>query len=88
MEHRVVGSELRHVVDAVQRELDELTNARRLGFDFSVDDDAFELAALTRPADYKDQLRLFAAKLYAPGWAAEPVERATRPSASSHVSNS
>jgi zinc protease len=59
-----------------QRELDELTNARRLGFDFSVDDDAFELAALTRPADYKDQLRLFAAKLYAPGWAAEPVERA------------
>jgi zinc protease len=31
---------------------------------------------VTRPADYKDQLRLFAAKLYAPGWAAEPVERA------------
>ena len=58
-----------------QRELDELTNARRLGFDFGIDDDAFELAAVTRPADYKDQLRLFAAKLYAPGWAPEPVER-------------
>lgn len=59
-----------------QRELDELTNARRLGFDFGIDDDAFELAAVTRPADYRDQLRLFAAKLYAPGWSPEPVERA------------
>lgn len=58
-----------------QRELDELTNARRLGFDFGIDDDAFEMGALTRPADYKDQLRLFAAKLYAPGWEAAPVER-------------
>ncbi len=59
-----------------QRELDDLTNGRRLGFEFGIDDDAFELSALTRPADYKDQLRLFATKLYAPGWAAEPVERA------------
>ncbi|MGE4411818.1 MAG: insulinase family protein, partial [Sphingobium sp.] len=59
-----------------QRELDDLTNGRRLGFDFGIDDDAFELAALTRPADYKDQLKLFATKLYAPGWAGEPVERA------------
>lgn len=58
-----------------QRELDDLTNARRLGFDFGIDDDAFEMAAVTRPADYKDQLRLFAAKLYAPGWAPEPLER-------------
>lgn len=59
-----------------QRELDDLTNGRRLGFDFGIDDNAFELAAVTRPTDYKDQLRLFATKLYAPGWAAEPVERA------------
>ncbi|OYW88276.1 MAG: peptidase M16, partial [Sphingobium sp. 32-64-5] len=59
-----------------QREMDELTNGRRLGFDFGVDDNAFELAALTRPADYKDQLRLFATKLAYPGWAGEPVERA------------
>ncbi|MGD9810064.1 MAG: M16 family metallopeptidase [Sphingobium sp.] len=59
-----------------QRELDELTNGRRLGFDFGIDDDAFELAAVSRPADYKDQLRLFAAKLAFPGWASEPVERA------------
>lgn len=58
-----------------QRELDELTNARRLGFEFGIDDNAFEMSALTRPADYRDQLRLFAAKLYAPGWATEPVER-------------
>lgn len=59
-----------------QGELDELTNGRRLGFEFGVDDDAFELAALTRPADYKDQLKLFAAKLAAPGWDAAPVARA------------
>lgn len=58
-----------------QRELDELTNARRLGFDFGIDDDAFEMSALTRQADYRDQLRLFAAKLHAPGWDAGPVER-------------
>ncbi|RXR29794.1 M16 family metallopeptidase [Sphingobium fluviale] len=58
-----------------QRELDELTNARRLGFDFGIDEEAFELSALTRPADYRDQLRLFAAKLYAPGWDPAPVER-------------
>jgi len=59
-----------------QREMDDLTNGRRLGFDFGIDDDAFELGALTRPADYKDQLRLFATKLAFPGWAGEPVERA------------
>lgn len=59
-----------------QRELDELTNARRLGFDFGIDEDAFEMGALTRPADYRDQLKLFAAKLYAPGWDPAPVERA------------
>lgn len=59
-----------------QRELDDLTNGRRLGFDFGIDGDAFEMAAVTRPTDYKDQLRLFATKLHAPGWAPAPVERA------------
>ncbi len=58
-----------------QRELDELTNGRRMGFQFSIDDDAFEFQALTRPADYKDQLRLFAAKLAAPGWDPAPITR-------------
>lgn len=58
-----------------QRELDELTNGRRMGMDFSIDDDAFELQAVTRPADYKDQLQLFAAKLLAPGWDPAPIAR-------------
>jgi len=58
-----------------QRELDDLTNGRRIGMDFSVDDDAFEMAAVTRPADYRDQLRLFATKLAAPGWDPAPIAR-------------
>ncbi|EQB33086.1 M16 family metallopeptidase [Sphingobium ummariense] len=58
-----------------QRELDDLTNGRRMGMEFSIADDAFELKALTRPADYKDQLRLFAAKLAAPGWDSAPIAR-------------
>ncbi|WP_340264971.1 M16 family metallopeptidase [Sphingobium mellinum] len=58
-----------------QRELDDLTNGRRMGMDFSIDDDAFELQAITRPADYKDQLQLFATKLLAPGWDPAPIER-------------
>lgn len=58
-----------------QRELDELTIGRRMGLDFGIDDDAFELQAVTRPADYKDQLRLFAAKLAAPGWDPAPIGR-------------
>ena len=58
-----------------QRELDELTNGRRMGMEFGIDDDAFELQAVTRPADYRDQLRLFATKLAAPGWDPAPIER-------------
>lgn len=58
-----------------QRDLDELTNGRRLGFDFSIDDDAFEIAAVTRPADYADQLKLFATKLAYPGWDPAPIAR-------------
>lgn len=55
--------------------LDELTNARRIGLDFRVDDDAFEMSAVSRPADYRDQLRLFATKLAFPRWDAAPVTR-------------
>jgi zinc protease len=58
-----------------QRELDDLTNGRRMGMDFSVDDDAFEIAALTRPADYRDNLTLIAAKLLQPGWDPAPIAR-------------
>ncbi|MBV2147016.1 insulinase family protein [Sphingobium sp. AS12] len=58
-----------------QRELDDLTNGRRMGMDFATDEDAFELQAVTRPADYKDQLRLFATKLGAPGWDPAPIAR-------------
>lgn len=58
-----------------QRDLDDLANGRRLGFDFAIDDDAFELAAVTRPADYVDQLKLFATKLAYPGWDPAPIAR-------------
>lgn len=58
-----------------QRELDELTIGRRMGMDFSTDDDAFEMQAVTRPADFRDQLRLFATKLAAPGWDPAPIAR-------------
>ncbi|HEX7743474.1 MAG TPA: insulinase family protein, partial [Sphingobium sp.] len=50
-------------------------NGRRMGMDFAIDDDAFELQAVTRPADYKDQLALFATKLLAPGWDPAPIAR-------------
>jgi len=58
-----------------QRELDELTNGRRMEFKFSVGEDAFELSAVSRPADYRDQLRLYAAKLAYPRWDAAPIMR-------------
>jgi zinc protease len=58
-----------------QRELDDLTNGRRMGMGFNIDDDAFEMQVVTRPADYKDQLRLFAAKLAQPGWDPAPIAR-------------
>lgn len=58
-----------------QRDIDDLVNGRRIGFDFSVDDDAFKFSAVTRPADLHDQLRLFAAKLASPGWDSAPLAR-------------
>jgi zinc protease len=59
-----------------QEQLDQLATGRRLGFDFGIDDDAFTLAGVSSPQDYKDQLRLFADKLKAPGWDPAPLARA------------
>ncbi|MEI9926474.1 MAG: insulinase family protein [Sphingomonas sp.] len=47
-----------------------------MGFDFGVDEDAFTLSGQTTSADLPDQLKLFAAKLAAPGWDPNPVARA------------
>jgi zinc protease len=58
-----------------QRELDQLTNGRRMEFKFAVDENAFELSAVSRPADYKDQLRLYASKLAFPRWDPAPLTR-------------
>ncbi|WOE76095.1 M16 family metallopeptidase [Alterisphingorhabdus coralli] len=62
--------------DLGQEELDQITTGRRIGFDFGVDDDAFEFDADTRAEDLLDQLKLFAAKLAEPGWDEAPIVRA------------
>ena len=59
-----------------QEQLDQLTTGRRLGMDFAIDADAFVLGGVSSPADYKDQLRLLADKLAAPGWDPSPIARA------------
>ncbi|HVI99679.1 MAG TPA: insulinase family protein [Sphingomonas sp.] len=59
-----------------QDDLDALTAGRRIGMDFSIDDDAFLLSAMTSPQDLADQLKLIADKLAAPGWDPNPVTRA------------
>jgi len=61
--------------DLGQRDMSELMNGRQLSFDFSINDDAFSLAALSSPGDYRDQLRLFAAKLAFPRWDDAPLKR-------------
>ncbi len=61
--------------DLGQRQLDQLTNGRRMEFKFSIAENAFELAAVSRPADYKDQLRLYATKLAYPRWDPAPLNR-------------
>src|SRR3546814_9481468 len=43
-----------------QDELDRLTTGRRIGMQFNIDDDAFEMNAVTRAADLEDQLHLLA----------------------------
>ncbi len=59
-----------------QDDLEQLTAGRRIGLDFGIDDDAFVMGAMTSPADYRDQLRLMAAKLSFPGWDPAPIARA------------
>lgn len=56
--------------------LDRLTNGRRLGLDFDLNDDAFVFKSTTSPADLHDQLRIIAAKLQFPRFDAAPVLRA------------
>ncbi|MBL8651501.1 MAG: insulinase family protein [Sphingopyxis sp.] len=58
-----------------QNEIDALVNGRQIQLDFSIDDDAFELAGETRPADFADQMKLIAGKLAKPRWDAAPVDR-------------
>ncbi len=57
-------------------EIDQMVNGRRIEMNFSIDDDAFEFGANTRPDDLADQLTLIATKLENPGWDPAPVERA------------
>lgn len=57
-------------------DLDRISNGRKMGFDFSIDDAVFTFTAQTREADLADQLYLFAAKLANPRWDANPVKRA------------
>lgn len=59
-----------------QEELDRISNGRKMGFDFSIEDAVFSFTAQTRSADLADQLYLFAAKLGMPRWDANPVLRA------------
>lgn len=56
-------------------QIDQLINGRRIELGFNVDNDAFELAATTRPEDLVDQLRLIAAKMEHPNWDSAPLER-------------
>jgi zinc protease len=59
-----------------QEELDRISTGRKIGFDFTIDDAAFEFSGDTRPADLADQLYLFAAKFAQPRWDVNPVQRA------------
>jgi zinc protease len=59
-----------------QEELDRISTGRKMGFDFSIEDAAFEFSADTRPADLADQLYIFAAKFAMPRWDLNPVLRA------------
>jgi len=56
--------------------LDVLATGRKFNLNFKLDDTAFEFSADTRPADLKDQLYLFAAKLAQPRWDPNPIVRA------------
>ncbi|WP_427969566.1 M16 family metallopeptidase [Altererythrobacter sp.] len=72
-EMALVGS---GIGDLGQEELDRISNGRKMGFDFSIEDAVFTFTAQTRSADVADQLYLFAAKLGMPRWDPNPVQRA------------
>lgn len=59
-----------------ENELDRISSGRKMGFDFRIGDGVFTFEGATRPADVADQLYLFAEKLAAPRWDANPVLRA------------
>lgn len=67
-------------------EIDQMVNGRRIELNFSIDDDAFQFNANTRPDDLADQLTLIATKLEHPGWDAAPVERAKALATSGYAS--
>ncbi len=58
-----------------QQDIDDIINGRRIGMSLSTGDDAFEMQAVTRPADLKDQLRLIATELEFPRWDPTVIER-------------
>ena len=58
-----------------QEGLDKITTGRRIGLNFEIDNDAYEIKADTRPVDLEDQLHLIAAKLQYPRWDEAPVLR-------------
>lgn len=67
-------------------EIDQMVNGRRIELNFSVDDNAFQFGANTRPDDLADQLTLIATKLEHPGWDPAPVERAKALATSGYAS--
>jgi zinc protease len=59
-----------------QEELDRVATGRKMGYEFTIGDGAFQFSADTRREDLADQLYLFAEKLANPRWDAAPVQRA------------
>ena len=57
-------------------DLDRITTGRKMQFNFSIDDAAFQFQAETRNADLADQLFLFADKFAHPRWDPNPLLRA------------
>ncbi len=59
-----------------QNELDRMAAGRKITFNFSIGDGAFQFEGITRAEDLEAQLYLLAAKLAMPRWDVAPVERA------------
>lgn len=56
-------------------ELDRLTTGRKIGMEFSLEEDSFMFKAETKASDLADQLTVMAAKMAHPRWDSAPVER-------------